>query len=155
MAFDYSNLLTRTPSAPANPVELRTTLLRLTVQFSLVKAERIALADTARFFISDEQLKRDITHWRKVGTLETVIEDHLARHQENGPNQKRVTSFLANDPRFNIVRQIKINTGGGHVDMPPNFGRAKKPPHSATCNPTATGLLQSRRIRFYYFGCPT
>jgi hypothetical protein len=70
-----------------------------------VEAERVALADTARSFISDQQLKRDITHWRKVGTLETVIEDRYARHQENGRNQKRVTTFLANDPRFGIVRQ--------------------------------------------------
>jgi hypothetical protein len=105
MATEHCNLLTRTPSAPANPVELRTTLQRLTVQLSRVKAERIALADTARFFISEEQLKRDITHWRKVGTLETVIEDHHARHRENGPNQKRITMYLANDPTFNIVRQ--------------------------------------------------
>ena len=123
-------------------------------QFSRVKAERIALAETAGFFISDEQLKRDSTHWRKVGTVETVIEDHHPRHQENGPNQKRVMTFLANDPRFNIVRQI--NTEGGHVDMPPNFGRAKNRPIAPhTCNPTATGLLQSRRIRFYYSGCLT
>ena len=107
MATEYCNLLTRTPSASANPVELRTTLQRLTVQFSRVKAERIALADTARSFISDQQLKRDITHWRKVGTLETVIEDRHARHKENGRNQKRVTTFLANDPRFSIVRQSK------------------------------------------------
>ena len=119
-------------------------LHRPTVRFSWVKAERIALADTARFFISDEQLKCDITHWREMGTLETVIEDHHARHQENGHNQKRVTTSLANDSRFNIVHQI--NTEGGHVDMPSKF---------ATCNPTATGLLQSRRIRFHYSGCPT
>ena len=72
MAFDYSNLLTRTPSAPANLVELRATFQRLTVQFTRVEAERIALADDAGFLISDEQLKRDITHWRKAGTLETV-----------------------------------------------------------------------------------
>ena len=32
--------------------------------------------------ISDEQLKRDITHWRKADTVETVIEDHHARHRE-------------------------------------------------------------------------
>ena len=78
MATEYCNLLTRTPSAPANPVELRATLQRLTVQFSRVEAERIALTD----LISDEQLKRDITHWRKVRTLETIIEDHHARHRE-------------------------------------------------------------------------
>ena len=70
-----------------------------------VKAERVALADTARSFISDQQLKRDITHWRKVGTLETVIKDHHARHRENGPKQKRVTTFPENDPRLNIVRR--------------------------------------------------
>ena len=136
MAAEYCNLLTRTPSAPENPVELRATLQRLTVQFSRVKAERIALAETAGFFISDEQLKRATTHWRKVDTLETVIEDHHTQHRENGPNQKRVvTTFLvANDPRFNIMRQI-INTEGGHFYMPPNFVRAKKPPHSATCKP--------------------
>jgi hypothetical protein len=56
-----------------------------------VEAERVALADTAGSFISDEQLKRDITHWRKAGTLETVIEDHHARHRENGPNEERAT----------------------------------------------------------------
>ena len=119
------------------------------IQLSRVEAERIALADAAGFFISDEQLKRDITHWGKVGTLETVIEDHHARDREHGPKHKRVTTLLANDPRFNIVRQR--NTEGGHVDMP---GRAKKTPHSSTCN-TATGLLVSRRIRLYYSGCPT
>ena len=136
MATEYCNLLMRTPSAPANPVELRTTLERLTIQFSRVKAERVALAETAGFFISDEQLKRATTHWRKVDTLETIIEDHHTQHRENGPNQKRaVTTFLvANDPRFNIMRQI-INTEGGHFYMPPNFVRAKKPPHSATCKP--------------------
>ncbi len=32
--------------------------------------------------ISDEQLKRDINHWRKADTVETVIEDHHARHRE-------------------------------------------------------------------------
>jgi hypothetical protein len=53
-------------------------LQRLAVQFSRVEAERIALADAAGFRISDEQLNRDITHWRKAGTLETVIEDHHA-----------------------------------------------------------------------------
>jgi hypothetical protein len=88
MATEYSNLLTRTPSAPANPVELRATLQRLTVQLSRVEAERIALADAAGFFISDEQFKRDSTHWRKVGAFETVIEDHHARYRENGPNEE-------------------------------------------------------------------
>jgi len=43
MATEYCNIITRTPSAPANPVELRATLQRLTVQFSRVEAERIAL----------------------------------------------------------------------------------------------------------------
>ncbi len=95
MATEYCNLLTRTPSAPANPVELRATHQRLTIQFSRVEAERIALADAAGFFISDEQLKRDITHWRKAGTVETVIEDHHARHRENGPNEERATRYLA------------------------------------------------------------
>jgi hypothetical protein len=78
MATEYRNLLTRTPSTPATPVELRATLQRLAVQFSRVEAERIALADAAGFRISDEQLNRDITHWRKAGMLETVIEDHHA-----------------------------------------------------------------------------
>ena len=81
MATEYRNLLTRTPSAPATPVELRATLQRLVVQFSRVEAERIALADAAGFFLSVEQLKRDITHWRKAGTFEAVIEDHHARHR--------------------------------------------------------------------------
>ena len=62
MATQYRNLLTRTPSTPATPVELRTTLQRLAVQFSRVEAERIALADAAGFRITDEQLSRDITH---------------------------------------------------------------------------------------------
>ena len=80
MATEYCNIITRTPSAPANPVELRATLQRLTVQFSRVEVERIALADASGLRISEEQIKRNITHWRKVGTLETVIEDHHARH---------------------------------------------------------------------------
>ena len=124
MATEYCNLLTRTPSAPADPVELRATLQRITVQFSRVEAERIALADAAGFRISDEQLKCDITHWRNVGTLATVIEDHRARHRENGPNGERVTRFLANDPRFDIVRQII--TEGGHIDTPPDFVRTRR-----------------------------
>ena len=123
MATEYCNLLTRTPSAPANPVELRTTL------------------QPAGFFISDEKLKRDITHWRNAGTLETVIEDHHARHRGNCPNEERAMRYLANDPRFNIVRQI-INTEGGHIDTLPNFVRIETncpiPPHA---NPPATGLL--------------
>ena len=114
------------------------------IQLSRVEAERIALADAAGFFISDEQLKRDITHWGKVGTLETVIEDHHARDREYGPKHKRVTTLLANDPRFNIVRQR--NTEGGHVDMP---GRAKKTapflhmPHGyrSTSKPSHKALL--------------
>ena len=58
MADEYCNLLTRTPRAPANPVQLRATLQRLMIQLSQVEAERIALADAARFFIiSDEQSK--------------------------------------------------------------------------------------------------
>ena len=62
MAIEYYNIITRTPSAPANPVELRATLQRLTVSFSRVEAERIA--PRAGFRISDEQLKPDIiTHW--------------------------------------------------------------------------------------------
>jgi hypothetical protein len=105
MTTEYCNLLTRTPSAPANPVELRATLQRLTVQFSRVEAERTALADAAGFRISDEQLKREITHWCNVGTtLETIIEDHHARQRDNGPNEERVTRFFANDPRFDTVR---------------------------------------------------
>jgi len=91
MATEYHNLLTRIPSTPATPGELRTTLQRLTVQFSRAEAERIALADAAGFRITDEQLSRDITHWRKAGTLEAVIADHHARHQENGPNDERAT----------------------------------------------------------------
>jgi hypothetical protein len=105
MADEYCNLLTRTPSVPANPVQLRAMLQRLMIQLSRVEAKRIALADATGFFTSDEQLKRDITHWRKVGTLETVIKDHHARHRENGPTQKRVTTFPENDPRLNIVRR--------------------------------------------------
>jgi hypothetical protein len=87
MATEYRNLLTRTPSTPATPVELRTTLQRLAVQFSRVEAERIALADAAGFHISDEQLNRDITHWRKAGTLETVITEFGIR--DNIPNTGR------------------------------------------------------------------
>ena len=105
MADEYCNLLTRTPSVPANPVQLRAMLQRLMIQLSRVEAKRIARADATGFFTSDEQLKRDITHWRKVGTLETVIKDHHARHRENGPKQKRVTTFPENDPRSNIVRR--------------------------------------------------
>ena len=123
MATEYCNLLTRTMSAPANPVELRAMLQRLTVQFSRVEAERIALVDAAGFAISNEQLKRDITHWREAGTLEAVIEDHHARHRENGPNEERVTRYLANDPRFDIVREII--TEGGHIDTPPDFVRTR------------------------------
>ena len=124
MATEYRNLLTRTPSTPATPVELRATLQRLAVQFSLVEAERIALADTAGFRIYNEQLNRDITHWRKAGTLEAVIEDHYAQHRENGPNDERATKYLANDPRFDIVRQII--TEGGHIDTPPGFVRTRR-----------------------------
>ena len=124
MATEYCNLLTRTPSAPATPVELRVTLRRLTVQFSRAEAERIALADAAGFVISDEQLQRDITHWRKAGTLEAVVEDHHARHRENGPNEERAKRYLADDPRFENVRQII--TEGGHIDTPPNFVRTRR-----------------------------
>ena len=125
MATEYCNLLTRTPSAPATPVELRATLRRLTVQFSRVEAERVALADAAGFVISEEQLQRNITtHWREAGALEAVIEDHHARHRENGPNEQRATRYLANDPRFNIVRQII--TEGGHIDTPPDFVRTRR-----------------------------
>ena len=91
MATEYRNLLTRIPSTPATPGELRTTLQRLAVQFSRAEAERIALADAAGFRITDEQLSRDITHWRKAGTLEAVIADHHARHRENGPNDERAS----------------------------------------------------------------
>jgi len=132
MATEYCNLLTRTPSAPANPVELRATLQRLTIQFSRVEAERIALADAAGFFISDEQLK----HWRKAGIVETVIEDHHARHWENGPNEERATRYLANDPRFDIVRQII--TEGHLARFRAHMTNCPIPPHA---NPPATGLL--------------
>jgi len=54
MATEYRNLLTRIPSTPATPVELRTTLQRLAVQFSRVEAERIALTDADGSRISDE-----------------------------------------------------------------------------------------------------
>jgi len=101
MVTEYRNLLTRMPRTPVTPVELRTTLQRLAVQFSRVEAERIALADAAGFRISDE--------------------DHHARHRENGPNAERATRYLANDPRFDIVHQII--TEGGHIDTPPGFVR--------------------------------
>ena len=115
MAAEYSTLITRTPSAPENPVVLRAIFQRLTVQFSRAEADRIALADAA-----GEQLKCDITHWHKV---ENVIEEHHARHRENGRNQERATKFLANDPQFNIVKQNI--TDGGHIDTPPDFERAR------------------------------
>jgi hypothetical protein len=120
MAAEYSTLITRTPSAPENPVALRAIFQRLTVQFSRAEVDRIALADAAGFRITDEQLKRDITHWYKV---ENVIEEHHARHRENGRNQERATKFLANDPQFNIVKQNI--TDGGHIDTPPDFERAR------------------------------
>ena len=75
-----------------------------------------------------------------MGTLETVIEDHHARHRENGPHQKRVTTFLANDPRFNIVRQII--TEGGHIDTPPDFVRARRT--APFCH------MQTRLLPVYY-----
>jgi hypothetical protein len=90
---------------------------RHTVQFSRVEVERIALADASGLRIPEEQIKRDITHWRKVGTLSKTI-------MLDTPNRKRVTTFLANDPRFNIVRQII--TEGGHLDTPPDFVRARR-----------------------------
>jgi hypothetical protein len=124
MASEYHNLLTRIPSTPATPGALRTTLQRLTVQFSRVEAERIALADAAGFHITDEQLSRDITHWRKAGTLGAVIADHHARHWENGPNDERATKYLTNDPRIDVVRQII--TEGGHIDTLPGFVRTRR-----------------------------
>jgi len=44
MADEYCNLLMRTPSVPANPVQLRAMLHRLMIQLSRVEAKRIALA---------------------------------------------------------------------------------------------------------------
>jgi len=115
MATKYCNLLTRTPSAPATPVERRATLRQLPVQFSRAEAERIiALTATARFVISEEQPQRDKTHWRNAGTLEAVMEDHHARHRENGPNEERATRYLAGDPWFDSGRQII--TEGGQID---------------------------------------
>ena len=39
-------------------------------------------------------------------------------------NEQRVTRYLANDPRFDIVRQII--TEGGHIDTPPDFVRTRR-----------------------------
>ena len=58
MASEDCTLITRTPSAPENPAALRAVLQRLTVQFSRVDAERVALADAAGYRIPDNQLKR-------------------------------------------------------------------------------------------------
>ena len=126
MATKYCNLLTRTPSAPATPVERRATLRRLPVQFSRAEAERIiALTATARFVISEEQPQRDKTHWRNAGTLEAVMEDHHARHRENGPNEERATRrYLTGDPWFDSGRQII--TEGGQIDTPPDFVRTRR-----------------------------
>ena len=64
------------------------------------------------------------------------------------PNQKRVTTFLANDPRFNIVRQII--TEGGHFDAPPEFVRARQ------TAPFRHRLLPVYyKAVAYYSGCPT
>ena len=124
LAAEYSTLLTRTPSRPENPTELRSILEKLTIQFSREEAERIALADANNFIIPERQIQRDIKHLRKVGTLEKVIEEHHARHRDNGPNLERVNKFLANDPRIPIVRGII--TEGGHIDTPPEFERKRR-----------------------------
>ena len=79
------------------------------------------MADAADYHISDKQLKHDITHWRKVGTLETK---HHARHRENGPYKEQATKFFADDPRFHIVQQIIIKSG--YIDTPPDFERVRQ-----------------------------
>jgi len=121
MAAEYATLLMRTPTQPENPEEMRAILARLTIQFSRGEAERIALADADNYNIPEAQLQRDIRHLRRVGTMEKVIEEHHLRHQENGPNLERATKFLANDPRFEKVKEII--TKGGHIDTPPEFVR--------------------------------
>ncbi len=159
MATEYSNLLTRTPSAPADPVELRATLQRLTAQFPLVEAERIALADAAGFFISDEQLKRDITHWQKAGTLETVIEDHHARHREmvlmknaqldTSQTIRGLILCAKSSPKAAISTPRLISCAQGEL------------PHSGTCKPVCCRftIKPSQKCmintRFYYSSCPT
>ena len=119
----HGNRILRPPHA--HPKRAGNPRRRLTVQISpQVEAERVALADAAGFIISEEQLKRDIKHWREVGTLESVIEDHHARHRENGPNEEHATRYLANDPRFAIARQII--TEDGHIETPPDFVRTRR-----------------------------
>ena len=101
MATEYCNLLTRTPSAPANPVELRATLHSTTHIRRTIKTRHHALAKSRH--------SRD----RHRGPSRPT--------PGNGPNEERATRFLANDPRFDIVRQII--TEGGHIDTPPDFVR--------------------------------
>ena len=64
---------------------LRTLLETMTIQFSRAEAERIALADARDYCITEERLDRDITHLRRVGSLEAVIQHYNAKHQESQP----------------------------------------------------------------------
>ena len=63
-----------------------------------------------------------------VSCLEKIYSTrrHHARHRGNGPNndEERAMRYLANDPRFEKVRQII--TEGGHIDTPPDFVRIRR-----------------------------
>jgi hypothetical protein len=116
MATKYCNLLTRTPSAPATLVERRAGPILTSRGGENNSPDR------------NRQIRHirgtTTTHWRNAGTLEAVIEDHHARHRENGPNEERATRYLAGDPQFDSGRQII--TEGGQIDTPPDFVRTRR-----------------------------
>ena len=113
------------PTMHANrEAELTAKLHAFRNQLSRSAAEDRALADAQDFELSEEQLSRDITRLRELGSLDALINEHHRRHQQSGMNSDRIRKWLQDDPAMEKV--LTISDQGVVADTDPNFRRTER-----------------------------
>ena len=99
--------------------ELTTKLHAFRNQLSRSAAEDRALDDAQHFELSEEQLSRDITRLRELGSLDALIREHHVLHQKSGMNSARIREWLRDDPA--IEKVLRISDHGVVADTDPEF----------------------------------
>lgn len=119
---------------------LNSRLFDLREQLSRSAAERRALDDAGDFCLDDHRLRRDIEHMRKLGSLDSLIQWHHTRQQENGMNPERVRQWLSNDQ--DLQKIMDICSHGVIADTDPQFVK--------TVRKAPLRDLQRRMLPVYY-----
>ena len=144
MADEYCNLLTRTPSAPANPVQLRAMLQRLMIQLSRVEAKRT---------------RHRILHIRR--TVKTrhhaLAKGGHTRNRNQRPSCSTPGKWPQAKARHDVPRKrptVDYCAPKAHMSIDrPTSGARPAPFHHMKPDGYRSNIKPSHK--FYHSGCPT